>query len=269
MIPSIDRIDTAIAIPTCGRAHSQPTLLQIPDTWRHYTHLFVQAREAEQYKENWPTTNFVVLPKNITTIAPTRDYIIQWCHDNLIPKVIMMDDDLLFFSRRQDDPTKFTPCETGTVRSMLAHLRVTLDKYAHAGICPREGGNRIQEDLYCTRVMRVLAYHVEVLMEIPEKFSDVVLQEDHHMNLSLLKRGYANTLLAGWCHNQAKGSGADGGCSHYRTIELHNKCVQELAKLHEEVTVVDKETKTAWGGQARKDTIIAWKKAAKKGGIEV
>ena len=41
-----------------------------------------------------------------------------------------------------------------------------------------------------------------------------------------------------------------------------NRCAHELEVLHPDyVTVVDKTTKTSWGGGTRTDVRIAWKKA--------
>jgi len=73
-------------------------------------------------------------------------------------------------------------------------------------------------------------------------------------------------MLNEWCNNQAEGSGASGGCSAFRTMDLHSDNAQLLAKLHAPyVKVVRKETKGAWGGGARTDVIVYWKKARQHG----
>jgi hypothetical protein len=85
--------------------------------------------------------------------------------------------------------------------------------------------------------------------------------EDFDVTLQLLRLGYANIVLAQWVHNQ-RGSGASGGCSTYRTMDMQAKAAKGLAKLHAPfVNVVYKQTSHAWGGQARQDVVIAWKKA--------
>jgi hypothetical protein len=87
------------------------------------------------------------------------------------------------------------------------------------------------------------------------------VMEDFHVALSLLEAGYSNRIMNHYAHNQ-KGSGTAGGCSHFRTPELHAKNEHLLAALHPDVVkVVQKETKGAWGGGTRTDVNIQWKKA--------
>jgi hypothetical protein len=74
-------------------------------------------------------------------------------------------------------------------------------------------------------------------------------------------------VLNNWCNNQAEGSSADGGCSTYRTPELQAQAARLLAELHAPyVKVVEKETKTAWGGGTRTDVMIQWKRARHNAG---
>jgi hypothetical protein len=91
-------------------------------------------------------------------------------------------------------------------------------------------------------------------------------QEDFNMTLNLLRRGYKNLMLHRWVHNQAGGSGAVGGCNTYRKLEERDKTIYRLAELHPGlVQVVEKQTKTAWGGQKRLDVVVQWKKAYERG----
>jgi hypothetical protein len=65
--------------------------------------------------------------------------------------------------------------------------------------------------------------------------------------------------------NQA-GSNLAGGCSTYRTMESQSKAAHALKERFPEfVNIVQKQTKTAWGGQAREDVIIQWKAAYAEG----
>jgi hypothetical protein len=85
--------------------------------------------------------------------------------------------------------------------------------------------------------------------------------EDFDVTLQLLRKGHRNAVLNQWAQDQGT-SNAPGGCSTYRTPEVQAAGAYGLQKLHPDfVTVVDKETKQAWGGGVRKDVRIAWKKA--------
>lgn len=197
-------------------------------------------------------------------IGGARDYAIRdsLFLDESFP--IMLDDDLTFFARRQDDPTKFRDMEPGELHFALSKVRACLLTHhgAVAGLATREGGNRnTRAMLYNTRILRVLGYNAKVLVKHGILFSDIPVMEDFHVALSLLKLGYPNVVVNEWCHNQA-GSGLSGGCSTYRTPQVQAQAARILAEKHPGVVdVVEKTTKTAWGGGTRIDVRIQWKKA--------
>ena len=85
------------------------------------------------------------------------------------------------------------------------------------------------------------------------------------MLLQSLTRGFSNVVLNDYCQNQG-GSNTSGGCSTYRTPEVHADACYHLEELFPKfVTVVDKTTKAAWGGGTRKDVRVQWKKALEHG----
>lgn len=222
--------------------------------------LVVQHREHEQYR--WYDGPVHVLPPEIKTVAPTRDYLIHnpvWKERS----VVMLDDDLHFFARRVDDPTKFRPLVPFELSRMLAQIEGMLSIHPHVGIAPREGGNRnTQPFMVNTRIMRVLGYDRDYLRQQRITFAPMPVMEDFHVSLQLLKAGRDVVVLNNWCNNQAEGSDAAGGCSTYRTPALQADAAHLLAGLHAPyVKVVEKETKTAWGGGTRTDVTIQWKKA--------
>lgn len=224
--------------------------------------LVVQAREAAQFHwtQNLVGVKLEVLPQEVQTVAPTRQYIA----DNLAPRYFcMLDDDLHFFKRRDDDRTKFRDITNAELRQMFNELELALGTHPHAGIAAREGGNRAtQQYLGNTRIMRLLAYDRAILAASGASFGYMEVMEDFHVALTLLRAGYPNKVLNDYCHNQAEGSNAPGGCSTFRTPELHEANANRLAERHAGyVTLVTKETKTAWGGGERVDVRIQWKKA--------
>lgn len=247
-----------IFIPTYGRHDKQHTYNHLPKKLQERVTLVVQKREAHLYKA-YP--NVIILPASVETITPTRQYIASKIMSDG-GKFVMLDDDLRFDKRRMDEKGKFYVATDKEIIDLFKTIEKSLDKYAHVGVLSREGGNRVEQSTKeCTRMMRVLAYRAEILHKNKVRFDRLPLQEDFDVTLQLLRKGYKNLVLCEWVNGQGS-SGAKGGCSHFRTIEMHNDNVRKLANLHPGfVSIVEKQTKGAWGGQARLDVMVQWKKA--------
>jgi len=176
----------------------------------------------------------------------------------------MMDDDLVFSTRRADEPTKFREPRAGDLVAMFEEMERMLDLHAHVGVSHREGANRRTEPyIKVSRMMRVLAYRTDIVRAegvISNRTPDV---EDFDVTLQLLRKGYPNCILNGWVHNQG-GSDQTGGVSGYRTPETHDRDVRIFAAAHQPfVKVVKKKTKDKWCADEngeRTDVIIQWKK---------
>ena len=251
-----------IFIPTYGRHDRQHTFNHLPPSVQGRTLLVVQDREKHLY-EDFPA-EILVLPKKIKTISPARQWIMEYARDVGFKKICMLDDDLRFDFRRMDDRGKFVVANSAQIVAMFKRIERSLNDYAHVGVLAREGGNRVlKREVEATRMMRVLAYDVPLFHNEGIKFDRLPLQEDFDVTLQLLRKGYPNLVLCEWVQGQGS-SNADGGCSHFRTIDLHNKNATRLAKLHAPfVKVVEKQTKGAWNGQPRLDVHVQWKKAYK------
>lgn len=251
-----------VVIPTYGRAdfRLQHTLRQLHEEGIH-SHLVVQNREAHMYKDWTGPHKLVILPAHITTISPTRDWIIHDMEGSDL--VVMMDDDLQFACRRTDDPTKFRQPEPGDLTEMLLELQRLLALAPMCGIGSREGGNRnIEPLLWNTRTMRVLGFNRKVIKDLMFTCHPMEVMEDFHLQLQLLRAGFDIPQANRWVSNQAGGSGAPGGCSAWRTRALQAANAHRLAGLHPGyVKVVQKAANSAWGGDPRTDVTVYWKKA--------
>ena len=251
-----------IIIHTAGRADfkKQHTLRYLHEAGVHCT-LVVQAKEADKYRELVGPHSLYVLPDSIQRLAETRDHII---HD--MPgsdHVVFMDDDLDFAVRRGDDRTKFRQPIPIDIMSMFEAMSYALYEHPMVGIGSREGGNRVTAPVvYNTRIMRVLAFRRSYLKERNLFFTPLVVMEDFHINLQILRSGSDTAVLNDWVSNQRGGSDAPGGCSVYRSDIVQTESARLLAARHPGfVKVVQKTTKTAWGGGTRTDVVVSWKKA--------
>jgi len=256
-----------IYITTSGRSERQVTLKNLPEEIQNQVILVVQKKEERLYRERYDdyVNQIITLPNHIKSLSPTRDWVVYNYH-NLKKDgnyLVLLDDDLKFDTRRKDKPDKFiTSTPKDVVKVFQAIEKELSSGVAHVGVLSREGGNRILDNkVYNQRMVRVLAYDVSVIRKTKAKFGRLRCMSDFDMTLQLLRAGYPNTILCKWVNGQGS-SNAEGGCSHYRTKEVLAEAAKGLKKLHPEfVTLVEKETKGAWGGGKRLDVMIQWKKA--------
>lgn len=250
-----------IFIPTLGRSENQVTWNNLPPEIQKHTKLVLQTKEALENVRAYDShhAGMILLPENITSIGPTRQYLVE----NFGPFILMLDDDLDFAVRRADDPTRFTPASGIDVIHMMDTIYQVLIQGTHplVGVSAREGANYDTKQFkYATRQLRVHGVDTEIFREKNIRYDRISYMEDFDVTLQVLENGYANAVLNGWVHNQRGGSNAKGGCSTTRTLEAHNEAAKELKRLHPRyVQLVDKESGN-WGG-ARTDVRVSWKKA--------
>lgn len=253
-----------ITIPTYGRVNRQVTFQNLPPSIQEKVVFVVQTRELDEFLRLYD--HCVALPPDITTIGPTRQWMIKNLNDGT-NKQVQLDDDLTFAVRRADEPGLFEPATGRDVEQLFAEIDRALDVYAQVGVGHREGGNYATDSrLYNTRITRMFGLRTDVLAKNQIRFDRLPCKVDFDLSLQLLRSGYDNVVLNHMVHNQS-GSNKEGGCSHFRTKEVLAHAAHELARLHHPfVTVVEKETKTAWGGGVRTDVRIQWKKARQSAG---
>lgn len=255
-------------IPSKERADQQLTFYNLPEALRACTRVVCSKEEEEVYAKELGTGVVLAHPTRVRGIAAVRQWIVDTHvqrHGNALP-LCMLDDDLRFGARREDDPTKFRQLknEKELLKGFTAMERELRRKGGAAlvGFCAREGGNRHTEPTTVnTRILRVLAYMPHKLQDAGARFDRIPVMEDFDVALQLLRAGHTNLVLNTWMHDQVR-SNAPGGCSTYRTLEVQANAARRLAELHPDyVRVVQKTTKTAWGGGTRTDVQIAWKRA--------
>lgn len=247
-----------IYIPTLNRVGKQTTFHNLSPKLRKNAVLVIRSNEQHLH----PGLPVLVHPSNLKTIGQVRQWIVdQHNIEEFGDKIIMLDDDLNFYKRREDDIKKFEPVEPSDMDEGFKLVEKLLATYPHVGIRHREMAQDAELVEECTRSLRALAYNVKTLRKENARFDRTVVMEDFDVTLQLLRAGYRNAVISSIIQNQGS-SNAPGGCSTYRTMEVQNKGAQKLKRLHSDfVKLVTKTTKTAWGGQERTDVVVAWKKA--------
>ena len=225
----------------------------------------VQESEADYMKRLYPDNDFVVLPSEITRLSPTRQYLIGQCPTK---KMILLDDDLKFYVRKSPTDWHLRYTTDNDLIEMYENISEALDHLAHVGISPREGNNRVEEfEKENTRIMRVLAYRVDIIRKIHAKFDRLNVMSDFDMNLQLLKAGYESTCFYHWAQGQ-DATNYRGGCSAYRTEEVHNEAAEGLHELHPGFVKLRMKKNKTGGLRERKEVTIYWKKAIASSGKE-
>ena len=253
-----------IYIPTRGRPYNQETLRWFPKEMQRDGSVVLVIDEDEKDKyHNYPDTPRMVVPSDCIGIGPKRKFIVENVED---PRIVMLDDDLRFYIRKSPIDWHLRYLQSSEYPALFGLLDEWMDQgYAHVGISAREGNNHVKNlSVENTRYMRVLGYNLEVFPDSVE-WGRTRVMEDFDIALQLLREGKANKVSYYYAQGQ-KSSNAEGGCSEWRTIDVHNEGAQRLHDLHpDHVKLVEKQTKTAWGGLPRKDVRISWKKAYKDG----
>jgi len=245
-----------IYILSSGRGGRQTTWHGLPESIKARTKIVVPYLEREHYAK------FPVLthPDIIMDVTRTRQWLVQYSEG----KIIMLDDDLTFATRRTDNPTTFVPATLAEIAAAFENINHLLDLYAHVGMSGREGANRnIERFVHTTRMMRVLCYDTITLRNNCIRYDRTKFMSDFDVTLQLLRKGFDNCVINYMVQNQY-GSNAAGGCSQYRTPEAQEADARELKRLHPSyVKLVTKRTKTAWGWGERLDCQMQWKQAYK------
>lgn len=256
--------DVTIVINTLGRVGKQITWGNLPREIQRLTSFSVQSHEAHLYPTEY---DLILLPDEIKDLPTTR----QWLIDNVKSRyLIIMDDDLSFFHRKDDSPKKLYKNDELDTLEMFRDIMHELEcGTAMVGISAREGNNHEPTALkYVGRSMRIFGLDLHTVREVGARFDRTKTKEDMDMTLQLLRAGYRNAIFYHWSNDHVS-SNAPGGCASYRTLEVMKADAYLMQSLHPEfVKVVEKTTKTSWGGATRTDVVVQWKKAFQSSQIE-
>lgn len=263
-----------IFIPSLGRPGvvGARTLAQIPPTYLANTWIITPGKDIPRYKSYLQKyvdkgVSFVEDPGG--GISGVRQGIGRFADQIGEPKFIMLDDDLKFFRHVSADDYHLLAVNDTEFTEMMQTVEEYLGTYAQVSISSREGNNRFgvgpapmaQTD---TRALRALAFRVKEFNAC--EHGRVEVMEDFDVQLQLLRKGFHNVVFAYWAHDQQM-TNASGGCSTYRTHELHERSAHKLAELHPGlVSLRQKENKTDRGKfGTRTEVTVQWKKAYRYG----
>lgn len=258
-----------IFVPSKDRTHTFrkgfSPINQMSNKQRNNVFYVVPDGDEDLYRSDMPSHVGEILSCPAKGIAATRHWIGELCARKNFDYFMMCDDDIKWFRRESVDSTKLIPANDVDIDIMMETVEYHLmDNFAHVGISAREGNNRFGlADRWSgaenTRTLRVLAYRTHEFLSV--EHGRVPVMEDFDVNLQLLEAGYPNLNLTFFSQDQ-QGTQTQGGCSTYRTKELHEAAAVKLAELHPDfVRLRDKENKSGGDFGTRKEVTISWKKA--------
>ena len=273
-----------IAIPSRGRSDwkKQVTLRNFM-TMKSKRHVVLcvpnSKEEGRKYRNNVLSVieermnlSVAYVPETHDGIGHTREWILTELATQYKEQYVLMFDDDLDFCYRPDmkDPALETIKDLALFEHMLISLeRWLIEGFVHVGIAARQGSNHfLGPEPYrdAARMMNAYAYDTHALKELNIELGRLPVMEDFDLTLQLLRKGYPNRVAYQYVWNQ-RGSGAEGGCSSYRTSELQTKSAQLLQQYHPEyVTLVTKTAGSVWKGmEEREDVIVQWARAYEDG----
>jgi len=251
-----------IIIPTKGRISRQTTLENLPKALHEQVTIVCPPKEAVFHRNNFPACEVSEQPDPEMGIAAKRHWIIETAQSE---KLVMLDDDLRFAVRRQDDPARFRKAEGEDIIRAFVELDAVLsEEVPHAGFSARGGG--ISEKAQAggwqlgKRMMYVLGYHVPTLRKHAE-FGRIGTHEDMDVCLQLLTKGFPNSVNFSFVVDQAFGN--PGGCTNERTVEKNNTDVMKLASFFPAYVRVTQ--KDYAGSVPRMEVVVQWKRAMEDG----
>jgi hypothetical protein len=212
------------------------------------------------------------VPDEYYGISHTRKWIMtEYAASREERHILMLDDDMDFCYRPDmRDPTLETIKDPIRFEAMFQMLEQWLaEGFVHIGIAARQGSNHfLGPEGYrdVGRMMNAYAYDTIALKEIGIEFGRIPVMEDFDLTLQLLRKGYPNRVSYQYVWNQ-RGSGAEGGCSKYRTAEMQTQAAELLQQYHPNfVTLVTKETGSVWKDmEERSDVNVQWQRAYEEG----
>ena len=252
-----------ILIPTLGRLEKQITWDKLHPVLRKYTSLVVSKEEASFH--NKKGRKVVVCPVQGQGMAKLRQWMINFCRDSEIKKVLLLDDDLTLQKRGEDmrvtgEATKEEQIE------MFNWVKNSLDNYVHCALSERNvAWAETEESKEVTKGIQAVGYNVDKVVDSGCAFNkgvpDWFFIEDYHMTLQLFEKGFPN-IVSRLYRASCAPANADGGCSNFRTPDKMKEAAHILQEQHPEfVKAVQKKTKTSFGGGVRWNVRVQWKKA--------
>ncbi len=254
-----------IIIPTHGRVNDQLTIRSLTgcDLIKRTT-LVVPEREYKTIRAARDDYDVVIQPDPNWKIAQKREWIIQeWVrrgHD----KIMMLDDDLRFATRKSKDSWELVEIRGPKLEPVFKQMEDKLGpEFPHVGFGQRQGNNNITEVGWKSpgKMVCTLGYYLPIV-STECRWDLVELREDMCVTIQLLLKGYPNAILTESTADQNKFD-APGGCSRFRDTEMNNAEALKFQALFPNFISIAKRTYKS--EISRLEVTVQWNRALEEG----
>jgi hypothetical protein len=243
-----------IIIPTVGRMHNQVTLKNLPGFLLDITTLVVQPHEETLAKKLH--NNVLVLPKEIQTLSPTKEWISKRFKNKTY---FILDDDLEFFVKDYD---KSKVIQVRDFFNLIEEIDLfEVEGIYWGGLNPSPNVSLSYSDPKgWIHNFRVMTNMWVVGPKIPQiDWNRVVCAQDYDIALQLLSKGYENRVSTKYF---VRNVGEKGGCNLYRTNELRLESYKKLRSFFPDLVRVRERNDRPY-------VDIYWKKALSYNNVSI
>lgn len=226
-----------IFIPTWKRLDKQQTLNSMHDT----DNVWLVVRPEEEAGAREIHKNVFVLDDHVSNFPETVENIVM---RNVGERVLICDDDIKFVTFREDEPTdlgyaRWTKnIDAESEKKLRAKVNEMMDNgyvhggFWHAGLAAKRHEDIVKKPVdYNARYNNVKWYDLSAFDPNDINWTDVLAAEDYHVEMQLILKGYDAAIIRDFAFRAAK-SHSKGGCSEYRTNDVHNQSQLKLAELY-------------------------------------
>jgi hypothetical protein len=171
-------------------------------------------------------------------------------------KIIMMDDDLIFY-KRSEDGSKFLAATKDDTESIVADILEFLDRYCYVGLTDKFMSQTQPRNFHeCVRFNEISGINRD-LLPVPWPEYRIPNEEEHDFHLQLLTRGHKSAVLTEW--SKAGIAWTTGGCADWRSVEVFKAAHDQLLELWPGLVKITPDKR--FGTKAS----FRWKKAQRMG----
>lgn len=262
-----------IYLPTLGRERLI-TMEGLSPALHPYITIVTNKAQARLLQDRYPNVGVAICPfqaepgekpDGVTKgISPVRQWIADRAMSLGFEEVIMVDDDLTFYTRISANDWHLRPTIPAEVTTLFERMERHLDTDAVVGVSARQGNNRrIERIQYCQRMWAVWAIDLRTMKRCGLKFTAVPTMQDFWVQMGFLTRGFRTAMVCDYAHNQPA-SNAKGGCSMFRTPKTQAMSIGRLEGAYPGfIKSRLAKTKDGWfgSGDPRADVTFYGKKA--------
>jgi hypothetical protein len=244
-----------IIIPTHGRVNRQRTVSVLPRELLSRTTLISPQQEQRRLACLDDDIEVVAQPDANMRLAAKRAWIVQFCLDRGYEKILMLDDDLTFRTRKSADDWHLRGIWGEKLIPEFQRIEDKLGpEVPHVGFGQAQGNNRLTEVGWKSpgKMVCALGYYLPVVAK-EARWDLVELRQDMCATLQLLLKGYPNAIWTETVVDQKRD--APGGCSIYRTDEMSDAEARKLAARFPNYVSVGKRK------YGRLEVTVQWQKA--------